>query len=106
MFFQLTTMLTRRPPATTTFFTVLPWRCFTTCGSAMTSSRTRSSAKIGRHRNPCAELPVDLDRHGDLLGLGDRLVEFGPARLDDTAGVTEHLPEFFRHVRRERAKSS
>ena len=43
---QLATMLTSRPPATTTFFTVLPSRCFTTCGSASASSRSRSSERV------------------------------------------------------------
>ena len=45
-------------------------RC--TAGSASASSRSSILGRAGRHGEPRAHLAVDLHRHDDLVGLGDR----------------------------------
>ena len=69
---HLTTMLTRRPLATTTFTMVLPsvWAC--TCGSASAAASSDVLVDVGGHRHAAAHLAVHLHRHDDRLFGRDR----------------------------------
>ena len=81
---------------------VFPSICGRTAGSASARSRSSPLGRVGRHRQPAAQLAVHLHGHDDLVCLGDSLRRTtATTLLCDAAVVPGHLPQLFGGVRRE-----